>query len=172
MKFGKVIKKAREAANMTQEQLGAKIGVTGVSIMRYEKNQRQPRFEQLPGLADALNIDLAHLFISAVTSTVDSDGALFLDEAIREKYNIKGEYRIVDIESVGGDDNINRIFSAIFELNADGFQKASEYIEDLAGNPKYRRTEPPTSEETSDTDTDITAKEKPPEGNTQPNDGE
>ena len=53
--WGERIKLAREAANLTQEQLGEKLGVTGVTIMRYEKNQRQPRLGQLSKIAKALN---------------------------------------------------------------------------------------------------------------------
>ena len=40
---GERLKAAREAAGLTQEELGQRVGVTGVTIMRYEKNQRQPR---------------------------------------------------------------------------------------------------------------------------------
>ena len=59
--YGIRIKAAREAANMTQEQLGKKIGVTGVTIMRYEKNQREPRLEQLQKIAEILGISFDYL---------------------------------------------------------------------------------------------------------------
>lgn len=59
--YGARIKVAREAANMTQEQLGREIGVTGVTIMRYEKNQREPTQGKLKKLAAALNVPVAVL---------------------------------------------------------------------------------------------------------------
>lgn len=59
--WGERIKAAREAANLTQEQLGEKLGVTGVTIMRYEKNQRQPRIEQLGKIAKALDISVSEM---------------------------------------------------------------------------------------------------------------
>lgn len=62
MTIGDRIKAAREKAQMTQSELGNRTGVSGVSIMRYEKNQRQPRLEQLYAIADALNIPIEDLF--------------------------------------------------------------------------------------------------------------
>lgn len=58
---GERIKIAREAAGMTQEQLGKMLGVTGVSVMRYEKNTRQPRMEQLREIADVLGVTVGYL---------------------------------------------------------------------------------------------------------------
>lgn len=58
VKIGTLIKAAREAANLTQEQLGEMIGTTGVSIMRYEKGLRNPRLELLTAIADALSVDV------------------------------------------------------------------------------------------------------------------
>lgn len=59
--YGNRIKAAREAAELTQEQLGNKIGLTGVSIMRYEKNQREPNQKILKLLANALNVSVDYL---------------------------------------------------------------------------------------------------------------
>ena len=54
---GDRIKTARESRGLTQEQLGEKIGVTGVTIMRYEKEQREPSYKQLQKIADALHVN-------------------------------------------------------------------------------------------------------------------
>ena len=61
MSIGKRIKEAREKAGLTQAELGEKIGVTGVAVMRYEKGQRQPRPEQLQRIAAALNVSAGFL---------------------------------------------------------------------------------------------------------------
>lgn len=52
--YGSRIKAAREAVNLTQEQLGRMVGVTGVTIMRYEKDQREPTQKNIKRLANAL----------------------------------------------------------------------------------------------------------------------
>ena len=59
--IGARIKMAREAAGITQEQLGQKVGVTGVTIMRYEKGQREPTFDTLQAIADALDVTTIYL---------------------------------------------------------------------------------------------------------------
>ena len=56
MTIGERIKAARENSGMTQVELGEKVGVSGVAIMRYEKNQRQPRYDQLQRIASALGV--------------------------------------------------------------------------------------------------------------------
>lgn len=61
MTIGEHIKAAREQAGITQVELGAKVGVSGVAIMRYEKNTRQPRVEQLQAIANALGVPVADL---------------------------------------------------------------------------------------------------------------
>jgi len=51
---------------MTQEELGELIGVTGVTIMRYEKGQREPRMDQLQKIGDVLGINWTYLVGSPV----------------------------------------------------------------------------------------------------------
>lgn len=76
--LGTNIKNAREKAGLTQEELGAKIGVTGVTIMRYEKGTREPRLDVLKKLAAALGED--------VYSIADWDTATaLLEEDINKK---------------------------------------------------------------------------------------
>ena len=54
--YGQRILAIREAAGLTQEQLGKKIQSTGVTIMRYEKGVREPRLQQIQKIAQALDI--------------------------------------------------------------------------------------------------------------------
>ena len=62
MTIGERIKAAREKTGMTQVELGEKVGVSGVAIMRYEKGQRQPRYDLLLHIADALGVS-AHTLV-------------------------------------------------------------------------------------------------------------
>lgn len=63
--YGQRIRAIREAAGLTQEQLGNKIQSTGVTIMRYEKGIREPRLQQIEKIADALNISVNFFQASA-----------------------------------------------------------------------------------------------------------
>ena len=62
MTVGERIKEAREKAGMTQKELGEKIGVSGVAVMRYEKGQRKIDIDLFRKLADALQVSAAWLF--------------------------------------------------------------------------------------------------------------
>lgn len=73
--IGERIKAAREKTGMTQVELGEKVGVSGVAIMRYEKGQRQPRYDQLQRIANALGVSVYELFDG---STTDADGTLHI----------------------------------------------------------------------------------------------
>lgn len=67
--YGVRIKALREAAGLTQEQFGEMIGTSGVTIMRYERGQRQPRIERLNEIAEAMSISIN--FLQSVTPFED-----------------------------------------------------------------------------------------------------
>lgn len=59
--FSENLKKQRQKKNLTQDQLGQLVGVTGVTIMRYEKGLREPKLETIKSIANALNVPLSEL---------------------------------------------------------------------------------------------------------------
>lgn len=120
MTMGQLIKAARERAGMTQEELGKKIGVTGVAIMRYEKGQRQPRLAQLQAIASALGVPVQDLI---------SDW-----EAVD-----KEEFKDVFIYGKGLTTPKDRIDAALDQLNDEGQEKAAERVEELTEIPKYQK---------------------------------
>lgn len=61
MNFNENLKAIRNNIGMTQKALGEKVGVTSVTIGNWERGVRQPSFELLPKLADALNTSLDSL---------------------------------------------------------------------------------------------------------------
>ncbi|BAH06767.1 helix-turn-helix domain-containing protein [Clostridium kluyveri] len=61
MNVGAKIKEIRESKNLTQKQLAEKIGVTPVTITRYENNKREPSIETLNKIAKALDVTINDL---------------------------------------------------------------------------------------------------------------
>lgn len=55
---GELIKQYRIKRNLTQEQLGKKIGVTMQYIGQYERGLRNPKISTLKKIADALDVDV------------------------------------------------------------------------------------------------------------------
>lgn len=94
---GKNIKDARKSRGLTQEELGKIIGLSGVAIMRYEKEQREPSMETIEKIASALNIHPIDLigwktvnefenFIEYIKSIGYS---VFIDQISENECNIK-----------------------------------------------------------------------------------
>ena len=59
--FSENLKKQRQKKHLSQSKLGELIGVTGVTIMRYEKGTREPKLDTIKNLANALKIPVSEL---------------------------------------------------------------------------------------------------------------
>lgn len=59
--FSQNLKMQRLKKGLSQEELGKLIGVSGVTIMRYEKNLRQPKLQTINQIANALKIPVSEL---------------------------------------------------------------------------------------------------------------
>lgn len=135
MWIGELIKQARKTAGLTQTELGEKIGTSGVTIMRYEKGQRQPRIEQIQKIADALGITMRQLM------ELDDDQE-YIHKEMRwtmTKEDIERQTEAA-LQSMA-DNPYQLIFAALNELNTAGQQKAVERVEELTEIPKYQREE-------------------------------
>ena len=59
MTTGDRIKEARKRANMTQKELGDRLGVSPVMISQYESDKRKPKINTLERISTALNIPVS-----------------------------------------------------------------------------------------------------------------
>lgn len=59
---GAMIRRLREAQNMTQQQLADKLNVTGKAISKWETNRGYPDISLVETLADALGVSVIELF--------------------------------------------------------------------------------------------------------------
>lgn len=181
MTVGERIKEARKKAGLKQSELAEKLGVAVITIGQYERNQREPRIEQLQRIADALGINIVELidplalsYHQIIEAGKAGDKAFRrLDEAKRrgasqeELQQIEDEInRLYDARDEAG--NENRMLRAFRKLNEAGQDKALERVEELAEIPKYQRTAPQVSPESppparQDTAPSSDAPETPPE---------
>jgi len=58
---GEQIKKARQAAGLTQADLGSKVGFSTMGISYLESGQRKAKIEDLQKIADALKVSVSYL---------------------------------------------------------------------------------------------------------------
>ena len=61
MTFGERIKSIRKKKNITQAELGRRMGISQQTIAQYEKAVEQPKYETVVKLARALDVSLAEL---------------------------------------------------------------------------------------------------------------
>ena len=62
------IREARQAARLSQQELGARIGLDQPAISRMERGQRSVSVEQLVAIAAALDIPVAQLLPPALVT--------------------------------------------------------------------------------------------------------
>lgn len=130
---GERLKSAREASGLTQEELGKKVDVTGVTIMRYEKNQRQPRLGQFQRIADALGVDVNWLMNGKTLEQRDQE----------MKDKVKRRFTEVELEK--------RLHENCEKLTLEGREKVADYAEDLSRVPEYQKGFLGTSKSKSET---------------------
>ncbi len=61
MKIGTQVKRARERALLTQEELAARAGVGTATLNRIEKDRVEPHFRTIRKIAKALDVDARDL---------------------------------------------------------------------------------------------------------------
>ncbi len=91
LNIGQNIRNLRRAADMTQEELAAKLGVTYQSVSRWENGGTYPDMELLPAIADVFGVTIDHLLDrdrKDVKKELQSLGEQ-LETAVRERENDK-----------------------------------------------------------------------------------
>ncbi|MBR4694027.1 MAG: helix-turn-helix transcriptional regulator [Bacilli bacterium] len=102
--IGERLKKLREKQNLTQEQVGKKIGVSASTIGMYEQNRRQCDNDTLKALANFYNVTVDYLLGN--DNTTKSINNIVTDKQLAEKLSV-----IVENE------NAKVLFDKIGELN-------------------------------------------------------
>lgn len=71
--FSKVLKSLRQEDNLTQRQLGKKLGLSGSAISMYERGEREPELEVLEIIADFFNVSIDYLHTGTFNNVSSSD---------------------------------------------------------------------------------------------------
>ena len=118
--FFKIFHALRKEKELTQDELSQKLGVSKSSIAMWETGQRLPSPDVYELIADFFNVDIDYLY-----------GRTDIRQRIRFDENGNLQRTLTATE--------NKLLDAFDRLNQDGQQKATEYIEDLTGNDKYKK---------------------------------
>lgn len=163
MTLGERIKQARKNAKLTQKELGELAGVTGVSIMRYEKGERFPDYTTTCNLAAALKLKIRDLMSEAAED--------WYEAGYQEGYDFGYEAAVSggeESDSIIDLDVEIRLFRSLSHLSDSGKQEAVKRVEELTEIPRYRAETATQStqapQEGNDTTPPQDAPETPPEG--------
>lgn len=80
MTIGEIIQAKRKKAGLTQKQLAEKVGVATITIQQYERNVREPKFEMLVKISEALSCSPLEFWQKADYVTGE-DGHIFVGTA-------------------------------------------------------------------------------------------
>ena len=84
---GSLIYLLRKEKNLTQVQLGEKIGVSGAAISHFEKGTSKPGFATVEKLSEALGTDFMELYMQALVDDrgdIDEQGELMRKRHLKE----------------------------------------------------------------------------------------
>lgn len=92
MTIGSRIKELREAANLTQEQLAQKVGVTKSAIGNYEQNISSPKETILYKLIETLKCDANYIFQDGMIASENKFKTTPLEKDIIKKYRVLDQH--------------------------------------------------------------------------------
>jgi len=135
MKFNEKLRAARKKVSITQADLASMVGVSLMSIRRYEDGTQMPRTDVLQKIAKALDIPLPSLFFGEETAPGKWEGDFGDNEfaflkAIEEMQKPK--------EPPTKKAALNTAFD---KLNDTGQEKAVDAVETIAKVDEYRKGE-------------------------------
>ena len=136
--LGKRIKDIRKSLNLTQSEFAKKLGVTSMTISRYENGFREPNLNMLEKISLFFDVDL-YFFFQTVTDSLKEWNDYQNKEAHIDSITLgyiaekESEFKFTNPE-------IEKLVNIADQLNAEGKKEAVKRVEELTYIPKY--TEP------------------------------
>lgn len=136
MTTGDNIKKTREKAGLTQQQLADKLGITQSAIAKFENDKTNIKPVTLKKIANALNVSLTDLMPELLLT--DSEKKAIINAASNAGPERLSEINRQRIENLNKRKR-EQLLSNYDKVNEDGKEKIFEYSKDIASNPNYNK---------------------------------
>ena len=146
------IRNFRKAANMTQKELATDMGVSVMTIQRYESGAATPTLDRINQLAEILGVTSEEILHGKVPTYnfVDSSGVPTTVVMLNSEYWKHGKMPQAISEEKQKPENIKQeIYSDLEKLNDTGKRVAAERVKELTWINRYTKKSPDaeTSEE-------------------------
>mgnify|MGYP000869874765 CR=1 FL=1 len=157
MTTGQLIKAARKKKKMTQAELAEKLNISYVGVSQWENGVRNPKYDTIRKIADALGVDWSELVPPEDRVRMLIDTTV---ENIDEIANIGGmpkvsEREMLQMATLQFNSEEDRTAFFYSRLNTDGMlaagkiffrhlkpedmKEVADYVERLANTPQYQR---------------------------------
>ena len=169
---GTNIKAVRLKRGMSQQELADAIGVTKSTISKYEKGQREPKYNVLRGIAAALGVNWTDLvpadeqceiitkhIVEKADLTVKDENGNIIRQGDGKPWVKASEFEMHRMGILQFESDEDRTAFFYSHLNTDGMlmagkyffkhlkpedmKEVADYIEQLAETPQYQRPEEP-----------------------------
>lgn len=166
MTIGQRIQAARKKEGLTQAQLAERCNLATITIQQYERDKREPRYEQLKSIAKNLNVDWSDLVPEEQQGTTVI--AHIREKATQAKPGTGQQwhkmsdaeaYRAGFLQFNSEDDRIAYFYRLLNEdgklaasacffrhLDKSALQEVADYVLGLSENPLYQRQDTPAQE--------------------------
>jgi len=135
MTTGQRIKAARKRAGLTQKELGERLGITYQTVAQWENDLRNPKYDTLERLADALDVPLEVLL-----GIGDSVRTELVPEEKEAKDYVKARFAEAETWKARKDE----IGEDLAKLNDEGQIEAVKRVKELTEIEKYKYKRKPS----------------------------
>lgn len=129
----KNIAKYRKSEGLTQKQLASKLGIVPTTVASWEQGKSSPDVDTLIKICEILNTNVTAMYEYEAPEIEKSlSGAVnFLKQMTTDSFKAGTQFASINADE-------EKLLSAYRLLNAEGKEKALDYIEDLASMDKYK----------------------------------
>src|SRR5690606_33769706 len=94
------LKRIREWRKLTKEELGERVGVSGVTIGYWETGRNEPRMGKVQQIADVLNVDLDDLLFAVDMEVIQQNAGEMMSEEKRKAIDLISDLSDEDVKLI------------------------------------------------------------------------
>lgn len=137
-----MIRAARKAAGISQDELAQFLGVNRATISKYETGIIEPSFSQLAQIANYLEIDFGEFLDGEAYRLYQAHRSGFDAGVQAEQISNMALRSVFEPEGYSFSETEMLLVKTFSQLNPEGQTKAVERVEELTEIPKYKKKPP------------------------------